>query len=828
MSSHNGKYYNYKNTSKGAKKKHQNYNIDGKNQYSKTDKSIPYSNIIYSFDTEFAHTKDETGNTITFCYIASAKSIDFNMKDKTIAEMVQAQSKPHFMRDCFDIDLWLRELNRNSKKRNEITIIYCHNFQAEFEVLIHNVKWFRNAYATGQIKYEMNIKSRQPTKVRIGFIEFRCSYKLLNKSIKTLAEELGLQKGDDSGNIINYNEVWTPYSDLPIEQYQYNENDNTIALCSILRECCKWQWCKSVKDIPLTITGFTRVNNKVIAGFELQKDYEAQCKYQHKLSNEFITYLERIFAGGYTHANPLASFKIFNDVYSFDAVSMYPSQMKFRQFPVSSSFMECTRYKDVTFKRLINDNKTTYEEVIKNFVKPFKWAFLVSVQLKNVKCKKLIGDNMILPISVSKVDSLVSDCIIDNGRVLESKSLVWYGTEVDWFNICEFYDFEIDEVKTLYYTSKFAPLHEFVLKALTYYANEKSVLKHCTRVPELQKSDFWCDKSNSFIYDDETISNIINANDIAELVNILLMCSKGKLNAQYGIMVQSLLQDTVKYDIDLDMFVTEKNNGKKGTLRRDYITGIYVTAYSRLSLFTFGKYVIYHSPSLLIYSDTDSWKIKTDDVTRLLTSLDNYNKIILNAVGEDFYKFGCFDNETEQHPYSKFITIGCKRYLTLEWNNKIKDYEINLTASGISKGVSKVLDKYYVQVGKDFETVVDDCFTPNTLYTYSACKKNLSKFHSNEEYDIIVTDENGDTFRLIGRNMYEIFESDYLLCDMEVNATKEYIKNCERLQGRKVYNRDYYSVISYRDDTVYVEYTKDLSKYNLVDYASADEIELEV
>lgn len=824
MASHNGKYYKYSANSRGAKKGHQNYNTDGKNQYSKTNKSIPYNDNIYSFDTEFSHTKNADGNTITFCYIASAKSLNFKYKDSTIEQMVKHQTPVYFMRDAFDIDLWLRDLNEQSKRKNQITLIYCHNFQAEFEVLIHNVRWFRNAYITGAIKYEMNIKSRQPTKVRIGYLEFRCSYKLLNKSIKTLGDELGLHKGDDSGQIIDYNEVWTPYSDLPAEQYQYNENDNTIALCSILRECSKWQWCKSVKDIPLTITGFTRVNNKVLAGFDLQKDYENKCKYQHKLSNDFIDFLEQVFAGGYTHANPLASFKIYDNVFSFDAVSQYPSQMYFRYFPVGSSFMECTKYKDVTFNRLIRDNNISYEEAIHNYKKPFKWAFLGAIKLINVCYKQLQGDNMILPISVSKVDAKVSDCVIDNGRILKAKELIWYGTEVDWFTISQFYTFDVADVMMLYYTSKFESLHQYVSKALTYYANEKSVLKHCNNTSNLSKRDFWCDKSNSYIYNDEMIENILNASNVDELVYILLMCAKGKLNGQYGIMVQSLRQDTIKYDVDTDTFRVEKNNGKKGTLRREYITGIYVTAYSRLALFTFGQYIIEHSPSLLIYSDTDSWKIKTNNIDMLLTALDEYNKMVLDAVGENFYNFGCFDNESGKHPYSKFITIGCKRYLTLEWNNKENKYQVHLTASGISKKVSKVLDTYYHQIGDDFDTLVDDCFTPNTLFTYSACKKNLSKFHPNEEYDIIVTDENDEVFRLIGRNMYEIFESDYLLCDMQVKSTQEYIKNCERLQGRKVYNRDSYSIISLVDDYVIVDYTNDISSYNLVDYSSPDEI----
>ena len=253
---------------------------------------IKYSDIIYAFDIETT-----TTNEITSLYLSNFVSVDFNINHESNEDILQSMSPAYFCRSATEIDSYLRTLNDKGEKEKKRYIIYCHNLAYEFDYLIKNVPFVIENFDN---KDALFIKPRIPLFIRLKYIEFRCSFRLLNAPLKSIGDNLGYPKLE-----IDYRTQYYSFSELPKVEYEYNERDVRLTLLGVLKECSKWSYINSVKDIPLTSTGFTRKNNQNINSSSDRKDYAGFCAYQKKFSKSYIDFLERTFSGGYTHANAL-------------------------------------------------------------------------------------------------------------------------------------------------------------------------------------------------------------------------------------------------------------------------------------------------------------------------------------------------------------------------------------------------------------------------------------------------------------------------------------------------------------------------------------------
>ena len=243
---------------------------------------IKYSNIIYAFDIETT-----TMNDITSLYLSSFVSVDFMLNHEANEVILQAMSLAHFCRNAAEIDSYLRALNDKGEKEKKRYIIYCHNLAYEFDYLIKNVPFVIENFNN---KDTLFIKPRIPLFVRLKYIEFRCSFRLLNAPLKSIGDNLGYSKLE-----IDYRAKYYSFSKLPNVEYEYNERDVRLTLLGVLKECSKWNYINSVKDIPLTSTGFTRKNNQNINTSSDRKDYAGFCAYQKKFSKSYIDFLEHTF-----------------------------------------------------------------------------------------------------------------------------------------------------------------------------------------------------------------------------------------------------------------------------------------------------------------------------------------------------------------------------------------------------------------------------------------------------------------------------------------------------------------------------------------------------
>jgi len=202
------------------------------------------------------------------------------------------------------------------------------------------------------------------------------------------------------------------------------------------------------------------------------------------------------------------------------------------------------------------------------------------------------------------------------------------------------------------------------------------------------------------------------------------MLSKGMLNSVYGMCVTDIVKDNNVYSeswevekIDIPEKIIEYNDSKNRFLF--YAWGIYVTAYARRNLWT----GILSMGEDYIYSDTDS--IKTLNYDKHTKYVEWYNTNIINKLTDMCNHYKIDPNrltpktiEGVDKPlgvwefeglYSKFKTLGAKRYLVLE------NGEYQLTVAGLSKknGMNHMINICEGDSVKIFNMFNDDLYIPS-------------------------------------------------------------------------------------------------------------------
>lgn len=736
-------------------------------------KKIKYNNTIWAFDIETTTTDD-----IVHHYLSNFASIDFTFKNKSVNEIVDNITPPIWCRTAEDVNDVLSNINEYSINEDVTTIIYIQNLGYEFDYLIKNIPFVKDNFSNDNSLF---IKTRTPLFVRLDHIELRCSYRLLNMSLAKLGKNLGFEKLE-----LDYSNKWYEFSVLPDIEYLYNERDVKLTLLAVLKECNNWDYINTVNDIPLTSTGFTRKNNEHINHYKDVRNWQGLCNYQKKFDKEYIEFLEKTFTGGYTHANAFYFNKPLANIDSYDISSSYPHSILHRDYPHYFHKYNGS-YQLEYLKLLIRENNKDYKEILKKYKRPFMYSFMANVKLINVHAKILKNNNLILPISLSKCDG-GEGFKLDNGRVFKASWLSINVTEIDYYIFTQFYEFEIVECENLVFTSYHRALPNYVTNSTRTYLHQKSTLKKVLSKYEdgfdILPDMFYNKNKGGYIFTDDVINNICTLERVeqGQQLNDLYRTSKNRLNAQYGINVQKLLTPNINYNVDNDEFSTDiVERVRAYRLSRDFTKGLYITAYSRLTLFCFALSIIENTDAILIYSDTDSWKIM-NDLDNVHKTCEKYNKMVeLSTENNLDYGIGSFEYEKS---YKNFCTLGCKKYIVCEENKKTKTDEIISTIAGVSKvNTSKALTELYHTFDDDFESLCEVAFSPATILDYSVTYKVISKY-TNNEYEKEVVDDNGKSGFIKGHNMVKLCASDYIIMDTLTSSVKEYVDYCEMLQGQ--------------------------------------------
>ena len=588
-------------------------------------------------------------------------------------------------------------------------IIWVHNLSYEFQFLCNILTWDKVFARTPH-------KPMKCSCIEYPQVEFRCSYTLTRLSLASWGKQIGVKKavGD-----LDYDQIRTPLTPLSEAELHYGEMDCLVLEAGIKEYLKKY---KTLRNIPLTQTGTVRRVVKELLTSD--KDYVRKIKKLVPKSPKEYKRLQRIFAGGYTHANQMYSGKVIDEyIEHYDFASSYPTVMIAEKYPMSRWY-----YNGI--------NKIPDESEFENT------AFIFCLEFQNIRS---ISFNTY--IQTSKCTG--TGFRFDNGRLLEADTMEITVTEQDWLTIKHNYEWDHMNVRKVYRADKDYLPRPFLQYILELYGNKTS------------------------------LKGVPGQED-------LYLQSKQYINSLFGMMVTALLQSDVVFDNGewTTKALTEKAVSDKLRKLSDfhdrekryflsYSWGCWVTAYARRNLWK----CIESCDHSVLYGDTDSLFIRgkndftwyNDEITEKLRKSCVHNNLDFELTRPKTPKgiskpLGVFEKEGD---CCQFKTLGAKRYV----ERRIEDGQLHLTVSGINKEAVKLLednidnfadgfnfDKDADCVKKKLSTYLDDI--PDIIWPdgyksshrYGINMRNIG-------YDMTITDEYKLLIRYMEYNINDLPEA---------------------------------------------------------------------
>lgn len=516
-------------------------------------------------------------------------------------------------------------LNRLTKyqDKNTYMVVYVHNLAYEFQFLRGVLPFSADDV--------FNVDPRQPLRARSRGIEFRCSYKLTNMSLRKFAES---EHCEHLKTELVYKEKRYSYTELTPDELRYCLND-VICLCEAIIKKMQHDG-DTLYTIPLTSTGYVRrdVKRAVQKHPKILKDIRGMFP-----DLEVYYMLKDAFRGGNTHANRYYSDKLlraenYGLIHSCDRSSSYPAVICNNLYPMS-------QWEPIGDLTIENVNHTIYE---------LSRAVLMSVGIWNLHLKDITWGCPY--ISVSKCHNLQGGKY-DNGRVLEAEYLELTITDIDFKIIQDEYCGEFTILKA--YSAKYDRLPQCIIDKVIEYYKGKTELKGVN--------------GQEYFY----------------------MKSKNLLNSIYGMMVQDPCKDLIIF-VNGDTRHEQSDYQSEGKPVEEllqkaqkkaflsYSWGIWVTSWARYELERGIKIVSNTGKSDFIYCDTDSVKyIGKADFSRYnaekIAESKKSGSYAMDPAGRMHY-MGVFETEEDM---LAFKTMGAKKYALVDGDG------LHITVAGVGK-----------------------------------------------------------------------------------------------------------------------------------------------
>ena len=456
-------------------------------------------------------------------------------------------------------------------------------------------------------------------------IEFRCSYYLTNMSLDKLLKKYNVDNKKLTGQF-DYNKVRYPWTNLDNNEMDYCINDVKGLVQAITKQLIHDG--DTLQSVPLTSTGYVRRDIK-----------KAMRQYNYKQLKDMLPDVEvykllrETFRGGDTLSNRWNTDDIIDNVKSVDIVSSYPSSMIINKYPMTKFYQENTK----DFNKLIK--KGTH-------------ALLFRIIFINIDVKNIAEGHLYL--SRDKCRNIIKGTYV-NGRILCADYLETTLTDIDFNIVNRRYKYD-KYIITCLYSSRYKKLPSMFRDVILNYYRIKTELKGVE------------EGTDDYYY---------------------YMKNKEKLNSSYGMSVEDIGKDEIKFingeyvKLDEPLKDLIDRNNKKAFL--NYAWGVWCTAWSRKRLAD-GIDVVSKNgkePMNFIYSDTDSIKytgevdFKAYNKKIEKDALDN-NAYAVDKKGNIHY-MGVFEDEGYRLP-NRFKTLGAKKYV-LEDSTK----NLHITIAGVSK-----------------------------------------------------------------------------------------------------------------------------------------------
>lgn len=484
-------------------------------------------------------------------------------------------------------------------------------------------------------------------------IEFRCSYLLTGYPLRKIGEMINFPKLES-----DYRTIY-PHDIVTEEEKIYCERDCDIVAKYIVDVMMK-QYGR-LFNIPYTKTG--RVRHKL---HEYYNKYEDKnCEWDLMPPEDCYKAMCDAFMGGITTSNPLFTNIKLRNVHSYDITSSYPYAMLKEQFPY-------TIYKA--------------QEVNNDMVNKYKF-WLGKIRFKKIQSKYLWQW-----LSISKLNNYADNSRFFNGKLIYGAWIEITITNIDFEIINDTYDYEEFEVLEFYPLEKYDYLPKPYIETLIDCAETKHKLK----------------------LEIETIDE--NDDRYIDLDRDYLL-AKGDFNGIYGMTVQKLVSDDYYIDEDFAWHIkeTEYVQNTKKHIKRNFLFGIYVTAYARRNLI---KAILKNCPFTFVYCDTDSIKFIGENIF-----IDTNKRLQAPYINIDCVKdLGIFKYEKT---YDEFKTLGAKKYCY-----KLNGY-YHLVVAGLPKVKKQDCSPYGVNSLDDF------CIGRN----FEKCKLGKKYLYDNVSFNTVELDK---------------------------------------------------------------------------------------
>ena len=466
-------------------------------------------------------------------------------------------------------------------------LLFAHNFAFEGDFLIKHIGRVKDVVANGMHRPIAITLEDFPS------IKYRCSWKLIDESVKRIGERVCLPKLEGDYSPMKRGEI-------PSEKrVKYCTRDCDIVALGLVPYIKEYG---NLWKVPMTKTGIVRgMLKENCAKMEPVRDWD--------LTPDAALYdaMRAAFYGGISIANPAFVGLFVHDVECYDMSSAYPFAALSEEYP----------------------RKMTEGD-------PKEWTgrgwWIAKLRFVNIKSRYSWAW---LPGSRMDADKWA---LKFNGKIVETTELIATVCNIDFENIKKTYTFDRVECLAYYPLSDVQRLPDPIFYLFEDLANAK-----------------------------QTAKKTYKANPTAE--NALHYAkTKERFNSLYGMMVQAI--NTEEYIID-DLgrwsVVDLPLEGGKKHLCRNYLFGVYITAYTRQNLLNF---YTTNAGENLVFGDTDSCKMINPDGREIVnTNAAGMAKIDTEKVGnlgewerERFRVSEDPEDKTEVDRLDEFKTYGAKKY----------------------------------------------------------------------------------------------------------------------------------------------------------------------
>lgn len=671
--------------------------------------------ICYIYDTETSNIFTKDGEAVAF-------PILFIFNDITSTGIMgYEQGKSDditFARTSYDAIRYVGKCIEFGLDNDIVPIVCAYNLYFDLLPLLYelDLRWEISVNASSTVSaYTVDLIDRYYGDIVLRFFD---TAKMEPGGLSVMGSMCGLPKANGDWDYTKTRTQETPLTD---QELYYAKRDVQV-IPAYLRYLCETDEFVREQDLGvniLTKTGIVRrMSNKFIGKEKGKSGTVASYMRQHCKANnalDFESYALRAacFRGGLSFTSARNAHIVINDVISLDVASMYHAFINGRRTPER---FERANQGTLTRRVLQSIRKINIKTILESYDKPFATAFNAKLEFKNLRLKGvfsregigILAEDRMYPETAYDVEMKMNlderniaarnvlrlegyaDTFEEGefvyGKLCKAKRAILNLNEIEYWCVCQCYDFDDVEWMEGEMTSHFCLPPDYVSLMSNYLYNAKKEIK--TGISEYRIGVKNENISDLFPY---TIKRRMeDGSATSGELDAFYSSVKGKYNSLFGCQAMNVNKPRYRVDngvitIDRDTIKTRDNFTPANASSVDYNFGSRIAASSRQHLIIALILIGHFLPDVeIIGGDTDSIKIglnghTENEVMRVLSPLHNS---ITNAINRTQKRIrecypdmastlegvGCFEIENSGEHYKTMCEYWtkCRMYQNSE------------------------------------------------------------------------------------------------------------------------------------------------------------------